>query len=128
MITYKWITALIAIAIVAKILFLIRRDALHVRYSIWWLVVAGMILASGLFPRLVDIIGSKVGVSYPPILAVAVALGLIFVKMLTMDLDRSVQERKIRRLTQRLAMLESENSDLAARGATGSADAQNQKE
>jgi hypothetical protein len=50
--------------------------------------------------------GVLMGVSYPPILAVVVGLGLVLIKMLTMDVERSRQERKIRRLTQQLAILE----------------------
>jgi hypothetical protein len=35
-------------------------------------------------------------------------MGLILIKVLTMDLERSRQERKLRRLAQRLAMLEAD--------------------
>jgi len=41
-------------------------------------------------------------------LLIVVGIGLILIKMLTLDLKRSEQERKIRALTQRLAILESE--------------------
>jgi hypothetical protein len=34
------------------------------------------------------------------------SVGFVLVKILAMDLERSLQERKIRRLTQRLAILE----------------------
>jgi hypothetical protein len=57
---------------------------------------------------LIDFIAGKFGIAYPPILAVVVGVGLVLVKMLTMDLDRSRQEQKIRRLTQRLAILEAD--------------------
>lgn len=107
-ISYQWTTAFIGVAIAAKIFFLIRRDVLHARYAYWWLIVAFLALGGGLFPKLVDRIASTFGIAYPPILAVVVGVGLVLVKMLTMDLDRSRQEQRIRRLTQRLAILEAD--------------------
>jgi len=47
-------------------------------------------------------------VSYPPVLAIVLGFALLLIKILTMDLERSRQERMIRRLTQRLAILEAQ--------------------
>ena len=108
MISYQLTSAIIALLIAGKIFFLIRRDALHTRYAYWWLITAGLIVVAGVFPQLIDRIAGKFGVSYPPILIVVIGVGLMLIKMLTMDLDRSKQESKIRRLVQRLAILEAE--------------------
>lgn len=108
MISYQWTSAIIALVIAWKIVFLIRRDVLHTRYAYWWFFVAGLVLIAGVFPKLIDIVAGKLGIHYPPILVVVVGVGLMLVKMLTMDLDHSRQERKIRRLVQRLAILEVE--------------------
>jgi hypothetical protein len=109
-ISYKWTSAILGFVIAGVILMLVRRDLLHTRYSIWWLLVAIAVLILGVFPDLVDLVGSPFGVHYPPILVVIICLGLILIKMLTMDLDRSKHERELRRLAQRLAMLESMKS------------------
>ncbi|ADJ29184.1 DUF2304 domain-containing protein [Nitrosococcus watsonii] len=106
MIDYQWTSTLIGLLIAGLILFLVRRDHLHGPYAIWWLVVAAMVVVLGAFPRLFDTVAPLFGVAYPPILAVVLGMGLLLIKMLTMDLERSRQERKLRRLTQRLAMLE----------------------
>jgi hypothetical protein len=98
----------IGLAIAFTILWLVRRDLIHTRYSIWWLVVAGASALFGGFPALVDGVASKLGVTYPPILLVIVGMGLLLIKMLTMDVERSDQERRLRILTQRLAILEGE--------------------
>lgn len=96
------------IAIAAVILFLVRRDHLHGPYAIWWIGAAATVVALGFFPRLFDYLAVYLGVRYPPILAIVLGLGLLLVKILTMDLERSRQERLIRRLAQRLAMLEAQ--------------------
>lgn len=106
MIPYQLTSTLIGLIIAGMIIFLVRRDHMHGPYAVWWLCVAAVVVLLGLFPQLIDGFALLVGVSYPPILAIVLGLGLILVKMLTMDLERSRQERKIRRLAQRLAMLE----------------------
>lgn len=106
MITYQITSMAMGIAIAAVILFLVRRDHLHGPYAIWWIGAAATVVALGFFPRLFDYLAVYLGVRYPPILAIVLGLGLLLVKILTMDLERSRQERLIRRLAQRLAMLE----------------------
>ncbi|MCB2184355.1 MAG: DUF2304 domain-containing protein [Desulfobulbaceae bacterium] len=108
MISYQITSALIAVLIAVKIFFLVRRDALHTRYALWWFIIAILVLIAGVFPKLIDVIAHKLGVSYPPILVIVSGMGLILIKMLNMDIDRSRQEQKLRRLVQKLAILEEE--------------------
>lgn len=112
MISYQWISAFIALAIAFKIVFLVRRDVLHARYAFWWLIVAGLTVVAGLFPKVIDAFLVKFGVHYPPVVVIAVGVGMMLIKILTIDLEQSRQERKIRRLTQRLAMYEADQNPL----------------
>ncbi len=98
----------IGIAIALAILVLVRKNHLMVSHAVWWLMVAVASITFGAYPWLIDRIGAVLGIHYPPILLIVIGLGLILIKMLTMDLKRSEQERNIRALTQRLAILESE--------------------
>jgi hypothetical protein len=88
------------------ILWLVRRNHLHGGYALWWLAMAATVTLLGSWPQLFDIVAAELGVNYPPILALVLGFSLVLVKLLTMDVARSRQERKIRRLAQRLAMLE----------------------
>ena len=106
MIPYQWTTTGIGIIVAGTILYLVRRSHIHGPYALWWLCVAVGIVILGLFPQIIDALADVLGVNYPPILAVVLGFGLILIKMLKLDLERSRQERKIRRLTQQLAMLE----------------------
>ena len=110
MISYQVTSAVIAFIIAFKIIFLVRRDVLHTKYALWWFIVAVLVLIAGIFPRLIDVIAGWLGISYPPILAIVSGVGLILIKMLSMDIDRSRQEQKIRRLVQKLAILEEEKN------------------
>ena len=108
MITYQITSMAIGVFLAAVILFLVRRDHLHGPYSLWWIGAAATVALLGFFPRLFDVLALKLGVSYPPMLAIVLGFGMLLVKILTMDLERSRQERLIRRLAQRLAMLEAQ--------------------
>ncbi len=108
MITYQITSMAMGMIIAVVILFLVRRDHLHGPYAIWWIGAALTIGLLGFFPRLFDYLAVYVGVSYPPILGVVLGFSMLLVKILTMDLERSRQERLIRRLAQRLAMLEAQ--------------------
>lgn len=98
----------IGIAISFAIFFLVRKNHLMVSHAVWWLAVAAASMAFGACPWLIDRIGAALGIHYPPVLLIIIGVGLILIKMLTMDLQRSEHERNIRALTQRLAILESE--------------------
>jgi hypothetical protein len=106
MIAYQVTAALIGLSIGGLILWLVRKNHLHGPYAIWWILVAVGVILLGLFPQVVNPVASWLGVNYPPILAIILALAALLVKVLTMDLDRTRQEVMLRRLAQRLAMLE----------------------
>ena len=106
MLTYNWITALLGLGAASVIVVLLRRNALYTRYSMWWLAAAGLVFILGLFPWISDKLAAFFGVGYPPALMFAAAIVLLVIKILFMDLDRSDQELRIRRLTQRVALLQ----------------------
>jgi hypothetical protein len=109
-ISYNLTSLAIGVIAAGIILLLVRKDLMHSRYSIWWLLMAVGIVVFGCFPQLVDKLANKVGVHYGPVLLIVVGMALILIKMLTMDIERSDQERRLRLLTQRLAILEGERS------------------
>lgn len=105
---YQLTSTVIGVFVAVCILWLVRRDHLHGRFALWWLSVAGVIAFLGFFPQVIDWIALRLGISYPPILAVVLGMGFLVLKMITMDIERSRNEIKIHRLAQRLAILEGE--------------------
>ncbi|WP_161598392.1 DUF2304 domain-containing protein [Pseudodesulfovibrio senegalensis] len=104
--TYRTTALIIAVCFVAVIIALVRRQRLNVLYTYWWTFSAAAILALGIFPQMLDHVGRFLGISYPPILAIVVGLCMLFVKVLTMDIERTRQEKQIRILAQRMAAYE----------------------
>ena len=108
--TSQLTSAAIGILLAGAILYLVRRDHMHGSYALWWLAIAAAILLLGVFPPVIDGLGRITGISYPPILPIIVGIGMILIRMLRTDIDRSRQERQLRRLAQKLAILEQELS------------------
>ncbi len=124
--TYNYFSAVLGIATAGLIIYLIRRDSLSPNYVIWWFFVAAGLVFAGLFPKAIDYFGRALGIGYPPIILIILSWCLVLVKLLFMDLDRSRQEHKIRKLTQRLAIYEqSEQKKLKAQDEPGETDKQN---
>jgi hypothetical protein len=118
--TSQLTSAAIGILLAGAILYLVRRDHMHGSYALWWLAVAAAILVLGVFPPVIDWLGQISGISYPPILPIIIGIGMILIRMLRTDVDRSRQERQLRRLAQKLAILEQERASVR-RDAEGAA-------
>ena len=108
MIPYQLTSTVISLGIAGLILYFVRRSRLHGPFALWWMGVAAGVMLLGFFPGLIDRMAVLLGVGYPPVLALVLGLGVILIKVLTMELHLSRQEQIIRRLTQRLAILESQ--------------------
>lgn len=108
------LTLAIGLLLAGTILYLVRRDHLHGPYALGWLALATGVILIAAFPRIIDRIGSVVGIYYPPILVCLVAIAALLIKSLISDLERSRQERSLRRLSQKLAILESDIAQLRA--------------
>ncbi len=101
-------SAILGALLAGAILFLVRRDHLHGPYAVWWFGVAAATFVLGVFPGVVVWLGHVSGIGYAPVLPIIVGLSLVLIRLLKLDIDRSRQERQIRRLTQKLAILEQE--------------------
>ena len=121
--TSQLTSAAIGVLLAGAILYLVRRDHLHGSYALWWLAVAAAILVLGVFPPAIDWLGRVTGISYPPVLPIIVGIGMILIRMLRTDIDRSRQERQLRRLAQKLAILEQELATARRDGAPNEATA-----
>lgn len=106
MISYQLLSMLIGVGIAAVILYMLRRDHIHGSHAVWWLITAAGVMLLGIFPWLSDILGRLLGIGYPPILAVLLGMAILLLKVLSMDVEHARQERRLRRLTQQVAILE----------------------
>jgi hypothetical protein len=118
MTSYYFTSVALGVVLSLGILWLVRRDHLHGSYGLWWLTIALGALVVGFFPSVVDWIGARLGVAYPPMLLTMVAIVAVLLKLVGVDIDGTRRERRLRRLLQKVAMLEMELRELRAQQAS----------
>ena len=106
--TYHLFVLVTGIALAGGILLLLRRDHLYIRQGLFWFLVAAVSLVFGAWPELIDWVGLKLDVSYPPVLILLGAVFALVIKALLADLAVTRLNRDLRRLNQRIALLEAE--------------------
>jgi hypothetical protein len=102
----QFTTSLIGLGLAVLILVLLRRDHLYIHHGLFWIVVAALGALLGLWPGLIDRVAQLVGISYAPAALLLGAVVVLFIKALYADMMQTRLERQLRRLNQRVAMLE----------------------
>ena len=102
------ISGIIGILVALFILWLMRKDRLHVSHGLGWILVAASFAALGFAPTIFDNLAHWIGIEYPPVLALTLGLAILVLKILLMDIERSKLEMRNQRLVQRIAMLEAD--------------------
>jgi len=101
------ITVLVTgVALAVAILYLVRRDHIYIRQGVFWITVAMATLLFSLWPNLIDTLGGILGIAYPPTLLFLVAIIVLILKALFGDIALTKLRRDLRRLNQRIALLE----------------------
>src|SRR5688500_8367296 len=106
---YHLAVLVIGVLLATGILYLVRRDHIYIRQGMFWILVAVATLAFAFWPRLIDVVGSALGIAYPPTLLLLAAIVVIIVKALFADIALTKVNRDLRRLNQRMALLEAEH-------------------
>jgi len=109
-------TALMGMGLAGSILYLVRRDHLYLMHGLFWALVAFAAAVLGAWPGLIDRLAGLLGISYPPALLLLLASIVLVVKALHTDMVNTRMERDVRRLNQRLALLQAEVENLQESG------------
>lgn len=114
-------TTLLGIGLAVLILYLIRRDHLYLMHGLFWVVVAVAAAVMGAWPGLIDKLAAMTGFHYPPALLLLLASMVLLIKALHADMLNTRIERDVRRLNQRLALLEADIEPLRREAVPSSA-------
>jgi hypothetical protein len=107
--SYQLTVLVMGIGLAVGILYLVRRDHIYIRQGAFWIVIGLVSLVFGIWPLLIDTIGEALGVAYPPTLLLLVAIIVLILKALLGDIALTKLRRDLRRLNQRMALLEGEH-------------------
>lgn len=106
---YHYTVLVLGVGLAAGILYLVRRDHLYIRQGLFWIFAAVVSLAFAIWPYLIDSFGNVLGIAYPPTLLFLVAILVLVVKALFADIALTKLRRDLRRMNQRIALLEAEH-------------------
>ena len=106
---YHLTVLVIGLGLAYGILRLVRRDHIYIRQGVFWIGVALLSLALAVWPNLIDTVGAALGIKYPPTLLFLVAIVVLVVKALLSDIALTRVRRDLRRLNQRIALLETDD-------------------
>ncbi len=106
--SYHLTVLVIGIGLAVAILYLVRRDHLYIRQGVFWILIAAGSLLLGSWPQLIDRVADVLEVAYAPTLLFLAALVVLVVKALFGDIALTRLRRDLRRLNQRIALLETE--------------------
>ena len=110
------VSSILATLLAVSIYLLVRRDHLAPRQAIKWSLIAIIVLILGFFPSLVDSFGAWLGISYPPIIPIIIGIGGVLVKIMMMDIQLNKSRVTQDRMIQKIAMLETDLTQLRASG------------
>jgi hypothetical protein len=106
---YHFTVLVIGFGLAYGILHLVRRDHLYIRQGLFWIAIALLSLVLAIAPTLIDALGGALGIAYPPTLLFLVAIVVLVVKALLGDIALTKVKRDMRRLNQRIALLEADH-------------------
>lgn len=106
---YHITVLVLGFGLAGAILYLVRRDHLYIRQGLFWIFAAVVSLAFAIWPFLIDSLGALLGIAYPPTLLFLAAILVLVVKALFADIAVTKLRRDLRRLNQRIALLEAEH-------------------
>ncbi|SRR5258706_49894 len=107
---YHIVVLVMGLGLAFGILYLVRRDHIYIRQAVFWIAIAFVSFLFGIWPYLIDTLGSALGIAYPPTLLLLVAILVLIVKALLGDIAFTQVRRDLRRLNQRIALIESDPS------------------
>ena len=111
-------TSLLGIGLAVFILYLLRLDHLHLVHGLFWIGVAACAAILGLWPGVTDLLARTFGFAYPPALALLLGMLLLIIKALHADIQSTQLKRELKRLNQRIAMIEVQSEPMNARSDT----------
>jgi hypothetical protein len=106
MLTLNLFTSLLGAGLATSIVWLVRRGHLHASSALFWLATALATLVLGLWPGMINRLAELTGIAYPPALLLLCGLAALLIKSLHNDVQNTRLERDVRRLNQRIAMIE----------------------
>jgi hypothetical protein len=105
------LVVLIATVPALFVLRLVRKRALRAKYSLLWLAVGAVLLVTALFPGIIDHAADAMGIAYPPVIYLMIAIVFLLVVVMHFSWELSRLEERTRTLAEEIALLRATRPD-----------------
>lgn len=105
----------IAVLLLGAVVLLLRSRKLREKYAALWILVSAMVVVLALFPDLLQLLASAVGIAVPSNLLFALAILLLLGVSLHLSLEVSRHDDETRTLSEEIAILRLQIHDLNSR-------------
>lgn len=105
-----------AVCLLAVVLYLLNRGVLAVKYAILWLICGAGLLAVALFPYIIYVVRDLLDMVMPSNVVFLIMFGFVLLLLLSHSIAVSELSEKSKRQTQTIALLEKRVRELEQRG------------
>ncbi len=102
------VTGVFGLSVALLLLYLVRKDHLHVSHGLGWTIAILLFATLGFAPSIFDRLASFLGVNYAPVLGISLAIGALVIKALMSDLEATKLKVSQQRLIQKVSLLEAD--------------------
>jgi hypothetical protein len=99
------ILIIISIIMTSYIIYLIRKEVLELKYSLFWIIIGIILLVISIFPGIIEFIARIMGIGLPVNALFLIGILFIIVILITQTVAISKAHVKITRLTQEIGIL-----------------------
>jgi hypothetical protein len=107
------VTGVFGLSVALLLLYLVRKDHLHVSHGLWWTIAILLFATLGFAPSIFDQLAHHLGVNYAPVLGISLAIGALVIKALMSDLESTKLKVSQQRLIQKVSLLEADLQELS---------------
>jgi hypothetical protein len=100
------VTSLVSLALIVSVLLNLRKAHIRVEYSVSWLAAGLAVLILSRWESVLVVLGEVVGISYPPAVLMAIAMGIFLLVLYRMSMIVSALKDNNIALAQKVAILE----------------------
>ena len=102
---------IISILIIIYILYSIRKNTISIKTSFGWIIASIIMLFLSIFPKSIDFIALKLGISYPPTLLLTICVVILLVQNFIASKKIYYLQEKINYIAQDVSILKDDKDE-----------------
>ena len=102
---------IVSVFIIIYILYSIRKNTISIKTSFGWIIASIIMLILSIFPKSIDFIALKLGISYPPTLLLTICVIILLIQNFNASKKIFYLQEKINYLAQDVSIIEGKKNE-----------------